>query len=76
MTDWADEIAREALADKDGWVTSGPDRTVATALRKAKASGLREAADYLSAMEEMPRTFRDPVHAIIAQADKIERGCA
>jgi hypothetical protein len=72
MSDWADTEAYVII----GLARLDLIREVARIIRKTKADGLREAADYLSAMEEMPRTFRDPVHAIIAQADKIERGCA
>ena len=44
MTDWADDEGKRVA--QDGWLDSKPlHEHIAAALRKAKADGMREAAD-------------------------------
>ena len=69
MSDWADEVA--------GHILSGPGM-YANALRKAKADGMREAADYVHSqgsqtIEESDNRYAD-WEFLKSRADAIEKG--
>lgn len=67
MTDWADEIERQAadLYSSHGAILAADaDGFVAAALRKAKADGMRALAHEMTAHQQQ----------ILREADKIEKG--
>ena len=78
MTNWADEIANK-LTEASPTVGSSVDPdAVAAALRKAKADGMREAADYVHSqgsqtIEESDNRYADWAF-LKARADAIEKG--
>lgn len=77
--DWADdEAARYIMAWAIRWPTHEWDRTpvsiVAQALRKAKADGMREAADMVASIDSNRGNEKVAAEAIRYSAASIERG--
>ena len=70
VTDWADEIAFEFLSGSD--ISSEDWHFVLLAIRKAKADGMREAAD----MIEGQGVHLSYASGLRIQANKIEKGRA
>lgn len=72
--DWADEIAKSIDVDDDRFparfnFSGDTRRIVAAALRKAKADGMKEAAEYISTLD-----YRVHVRELNARASQIEKG--
>lgn len=63
--DWADEIESTILR---GTGVNGPDGgVIATAIRKAKADGMREAADEMLLRTQIPKDSPNMVSKAIAE---------
>ena len=73
IPDWADEIALklEDEAYSQHGLEGAQAEEVATALRKAKADGMREAAAMLQACDRCIES--DHVHGLLDRAEHIER---
>lgn len=72
--DWADEIEIK-IADEYGShgavLAADADGMIAAALRKAKADGMREAADM---MQEWPAKYQPDRARLYIRASQIEKG--
>ena len=77
MMDWADEIERsiaESYSSLGEYLAGYDDGKIAAALRKAKADGMREAADLTLQGFGHRGTLFEAAHQIRIRANQIEKG--